>query len=287
AGGSERAPGGDPGQGLWPAGQGPPPPDWPGSVYSNVNYFVARVLTEHVTGRAFEDAVEELVLRPLGLAWSPDAEPEPRTLGYSRWMPGAPGRRSPATFRGHAGPAGWHVSACGLADGAWSLFGGPGLDADVRRAMLTRDLGIMSAEERGLPVRIHSGVWTPGGRQGFELGLGLFPGDVGGGFATNTWANVRGSRVLRTVWREHTPVVAVVDAGPGTVRVSADYDRIEGAELRWTTDPSASLATAIGSPRLEEGVLLPAGGSLRVAAFLRGRWASLPIEVPLASAGKG
>lgn len=276
-GGSERPPGGDPTAGLWTAGQGPPPSDWKGSVYSNINYFLVRVLTEHLTGIPFEDAVEAIVLRPAGLPWSPEAEPEPRTLGYSRWRQGAPGSRRPESFRGHAGPAGWHTSACGLADATWALFGSDLLPPDVRRGMLTEQMGIMTARERGLPIWIHSGVWTPNG-QGFELGMGFFPGGVTGGFTTNTWANVKGSRVLRRIWREHTPEVGVEAAGPGVVRLEARYERIPGTELRWTMDPGTPL---VGAPVLRGYVEVPATGTVRVAAFLDRRWASLPIEVPL------
>lgn len=138
----------------------------PGSQfeYANSNHFLLGQVIERVTGKPYDEALADLVLRPLGLRHTgPD-------------LPGLPGRRADALRWTAAGrlelvrgiPYSWTNSASGLVSTVGDLFryarglqAGRLLSPEIRRRMWTRQTDAYAL-----------GWWIPAGDLHFINGTG-------------------------------------------------------------------------------------------------------------------
>ncbi|HSR53413.1 MAG TPA: serine hydrolase [Acidobacteriota bacterium] len=239
--GPPREPGGDPFR-LRHAGTGTPPADEDRAVYSNVNFWLARALLEDVTGLTYEQAVTELLLKPMGISgWSLKPEPQPRPLGYSRWRPGQPGsnRSEEPLIRHMAGPAGWHTDILGLGAFATALAEGRGISPQVRDLMFRHHMGVQSASTPAGKAYYHDGVWLDGGQTGFESGMVVFPNGVTAAAMVNTFGNWWITQRLVNVYKSLLPTASQSQSGGRRVVELQGGD--SASILYWTTDETLPL----------------------------------------------
>ncbi|MFB7262397.1 serine hydrolase domain-containing protein [Streptomyces nojiriensis] len=183
-----------------------PGTDW---SYSNTNYVLARLLIEHVTGRAYAQEMERLILRPLGLhdTLVPETRtdlPEPHAHAYYRYEDAGQERTVDVTRQ----------------NPSWISTGGDMIST-------AQDLHTFIAALMGgrlLPAPLLAEMCTPHPKAGY--GLGVFVQDAG----------AHGGTVI-----SHNGGIA----GHGALMYSTpDGSKTLTAALNYVDDASMSLAAA-------------------------------------------
>ncbi len=143
-----------------------------GWSYANTNYVLARLVVEKVTGHAFAEELQRLVLGPLGMTGTvaPGASPEipePHNHGYYRYEDGGQERTIDVTRQNPSwvGAGGDMISTTQDLHTYFSaLMGGKLLPADLLAEMRTPEatvgygLGVFAQETEGGTVFHHNGA---------------------------------------------------------------------------------------------------------------------------------
>ncbi|MET9881067.1 serine hydrolase domain-containing protein [Actinacidiphila glaucinigra] len=165
-----------------------------GWSYANTNYVLARLVVEKVTGRSFAEALQRLILKPLGMTGTvaPGASPEipePHNHGYYRYEDAGQERRVDVTRQNPSwvGAGGDMISTTKELHTYFSaLMSGKLLSAELLAEMRTPEatvgygLGVFAQETEGGTIFHHNGATmgsaalmysTPDGSKTLTAGL--------------------------------------------------------------------------------------------------------------------
>ncbi|MEO0399174.1 MAG: serine hydrolase domain-containing protein [Pseudomonadota bacterium] len=149
--------------------------------YSGGGTTVQELLISDVTGKTFEQAAEDLVFQPLGMARSTYANPLPKEHGNIAWAYDENGARS-------AEPRGWHAFPEKAASGLWTT------PTDQSKFLFALMESYHGADDAFLPQSVAADMMTEVGVSAFGLGPVMHgDGDMrrlthsGANFAYRAW----------------------------------------------------------------------------------------------------
>lgn len=243
-----------------------PPREQRPYAYSNVNYSIARLAIEGITGGSYGDYVARTFLDPAGI---PDMSLAPPADQYavtayqlSASEPGEPVRDD---FTDGGGPYGWYATATALARFAASAPGR--LAAPLRSRMYSEALGWLRYRALGSPVYGHDGHWSQRSSAGLSSAMLTLPYRHGAGLLVNTAVGGNLMDMIADGVTASWPLIRC-DPRPQRDRWTARLEvPIAADAVRYTTDGAAPTAAS----RLYEGpfdIDLPS--TVRAVAFREG-----------------
>jgi len=140
------------------------PPSHPvGAVqhYSNINFFLARLVLEQISGEPYTQYVRNHLLRPAGaMGMDTKFEAHSPVLAYTSKKVRFPGFAFPWDKAEHAGASGWYASALDLTSFMYAASSGRVLSVPTSSKMFHEGLGCYSANVGGQVVGYHhTGLW--------------------------------------------------------------------------------------------------------------------------------
>lgn len=154
-------------------------------AYSNVNYTIARLALEAISGETYGDYVSRVFLVPAGINDMVLSPPENQVVAAAYQLsPSAPGEPVRDDFTDGAGPYGWYATATALA--RFAATGPARLGAPLRGRMVTEELGWIRYRTLGARISGHDGHWSLRSSAGLSSALITLPYGHGAGLLVNT-----------------------------------------------------------------------------------------------------
>ena len=220
-----------------------PPSEQRPYAYSNVNYSIARLAIEEISGETYGGYVAQTFLDPAGIADMSLAPPadEYAVTAYqlSASTPGEPVRDD---FTDGGGPYGWYATATALARFAASAPGR--LAAPQRRRMYSEELGWLRYRALGSAVYGHDGHWSQLSSAGLNSAMLTLPYRHGGGLIVNTAVSGNLMDMIADGVTASWPLIRC-DPRPRRDRWTARLEvPIAADEVRYTLDGTAPTAAS-------------------------------------------
>jgi len=190
------------------------------STYSGGGFVIAQQLVSDVTGQLFADAMENLVLAPLGMSHSTFDQPLPEVF----WGHAAAGHNADGVEL--AGR--WHSYPELAAAGLWTT------PTDLARVVVEIQSAFMGRQSRLLGQPIAAQMLTRQLQVG-DAGLGVFVTGSGYGLRFGHNGVNAGYRALITGLAYAGQGAVVMSNGDGGARLDEELMRLIAAEYRWSS----------------------------------------------------
>ena len=246
-----------------------PLPHAPGqnARYSNINYGLAHLVLEIISGRDYESYVREEILRPAaseGMALKVAAEDGP--YYYNFGSPVSEGKPISLDFTDEAGPYGWYATAREVARVLRKVRTNSYLSPRATTQMFEEGLGWNRTVIDSQPVYFHDGQWIEDG-VGTRSGVMIFPDDVEAVVLINTNGPFAPNNILLRGFTGCYPRMRfdkANDKGKAFINIEPT---LLSSEIRWTDDGSEPSKT---SKLFQGAIIADLPVTIRCAEFIKG-----------------
>lgn len=235
-------------------------------VYSNLNYTIARVLIEVISGERYEDYVRRVVLAPAGAAqMSLRAAPG---LSFVHRVGDEESAAFDRDFTEDAGGYGWFGSSRDVAAIFARFAAGLYLTPEMRARMLRDRLGVYAFSLANGTAYSSDGHWNLADGRGSKTAVVVFPQGVVVALVMNTVWDGNLVAILTDGYRQNAPTLLAVEP----VRTPRQFVRVtmpwHAREVRcaWGGEALGAQSHLYRAP-----VTLEQGGELHCAGFRDGR----------------
>ena len=211
-----------------------PNPSGKDSVYSNINFSIARTLIEIITGKDYEKYVKEEIFRPAGVEkMSLQINENEASLAYQFGeFTGAP---LAIDFRDGGGAYGWYATAEEVVKVFGLVRSNKYLSPEMTKAMFERKLGWGTSETRAGTAYRHDGQWVIAENRGERTAIVLLPDNIVATLLINTDSKMSPGELLVRGFNENLPRIYSSNLDKSTKLIRVEIP-LQTDEVRCTTN---------------------------------------------------